>query len=139
MNNLNLVYPMIAMVALSFVVFVSLFYTRVQGIKNKQVSAFYYKLYQGQEANQKAVNLARNFSNLFETPTLFYIACLVAMQGSQVTMPFYICAWLYAGLRVQHTYIHVGKNKIMPRMTVYLISWSLLMAMLLQLLPALSN
>ena len=134
MKDLSLIYPMAAMVALSFVVFVSLFYSRVQGIKSQQVSASFYKLYQGQEDNDKAVKLSRNFSNIFETPTLFYVACLVAMHNEQISMPFYICAWLYVGTRIVHTYIHVGKNKIIARFTAYFLSWAVLITMWLQLI-----
>jgi hypothetical protein len=137
MNNYHLIYPMTAMVGLTFVVFICLFLARIQGIKKKQVSISFYKLYQGQENNEKATKLSRNFSNIFETPNLFYIACLVAMQGEQITKTFYLCAWLYVGIRTLHSYIHIGKNEINPRFAVYLISWLVLVVMWLQLMPIL--
>jgi hypothetical protein len=38
-------------------------------------------------------------------------------------------AWAYVAARVLHAFVHMGSNKIPPRMAIYGVSWALLLAM----------
>lgn len=124
-----LVYPMAAMVLLTAVVFVRMFLSRFGAVRAGEVSATYYKTYQGAEEPRASAQLSRHFINLFESPTLFYVACVVAMLIGQTGTLMLVLAWAYVAARAAHAWIHTGKNKMRPRMIVYLVSWIVLMAM----------
>jgi len=84
MRNFVLIYPMFAMVVLTVTVLLALFKARAGSVRRGEVSPAFYKLYQGSEAPDKSVKLARHFANIFEAPTLFYVACLGAMIRGRI-------------------------------------------------------
>ena len=130
MNEFILVYPMAAMVLLTAIVLVRMVLGRVGAVKRGEVDARYYKTYQGEntEPRQAAQN-ARHFVNLFENPVLFYAACIVAMVTGQGAGLIVWLAWAYVVTRVLHAVVHLGGNKIPPRMAIYGASWVVLLAM----------
>ncbi|MDP3937600.1 MAG: MAPEG family protein [Deltaproteobacteria bacterium] len=129
MNDYSLVYPMFAMVLLSFVILATLFRTRLRLIRNGEVNARYFKIYQDGAEPEAAAKLARHFVNLFEAPTLFYIACLSALIVGQSTLLMNVLAWLYVGFRCAHAYIHTGSNKLNHRVIAYFSGWTILLLM----------
>jgi hypothetical protein len=102
---------------------------RVAAVKRGEVDARFYKTYQGGPEPRKAAQHSRHFVNLFENPVLFYAACLAAMVTGQGTGLIVWLAWAYVACRVIHTTVHLGGNKIPPRMIVYGASWVVLLAM----------
>lgn len=129
----DLVYPMAAMVAFTFVVLIIMFRSRVQSVRKGEVSGHFYKTYRGEVEPDSSLKLSQHFSNIFEAPTLFYVACLTAMVLGKSTLVFYLLAWLYVILRIAHAYIHTGRNKLRARVKVYFISWIVLLLMWLDL------
>lgn len=133
MKELGLIYPMVAMVLLTFVVLIALFRTRTRAVSAGEISVTYFRTYQGAVEPESSVKLSRHFANIFEAPTLFYIACLAAMVAGQATAAFQALAWLYVGLRAIHAFVHTGGNRLKKRIAVYFASWLVLMAMWLYL------
>jgi len=133
MNSFVLVYPMCAMVLLTCCVLGALFRTRVKSVASGQITAKYFRTYRGEHEPDSSVQLSRHFTNIFEAPTLFYVACLVAMITAQATALLIALAWLYVGLRVVHAYVHIGSNRLRHRIRVYFGSWIILAAMWLTL------
>ena len=129
MNPFDLIYPMFAMVLLTAVVLVSLFMSRVQAVREGKVSAHYFKTRQDGIEPESSLKRSRQFSNIFESPTLFYIACLAAMITQQAALSFVLMAWIFVLLRVMHAYIHIGRNRLRPRIAVYALSWIVLLSM----------
>jgi hypothetical protein len=128
-NRFNLFFPMLAMFALTAVVLVILFRSRVRSVRERTVTTGYFKLYQGQVEPEYAAKAARHFTNLFEAPTLFYAVCLAAMVTQQADRALEVLAWAYVASRVAHTVIHLGINEIVPRMVAYFSSWGVLLTM----------
>jgi hypothetical protein len=128
-NALSLIYPMFAMVILSAIVLIVVFRNRVRAVKEGQVKAAYYKIYQGGSEPAYAIQAARHFTNLFEAPTLFYAACLAAMIAHSDSSWIWGLAWLYVLARVIHAFIHLGKNRLRPRIAAYFLSWLALVGM----------
>ena len=129
MTASDLVYPMFAMVLLTFVTLVRLFLMRSQAVRDGTADAVYFKTYREGSEPEAAAQLARNFSNLLEAPTLFYAACLAAIaldHGGALTLGL---AWLYVALRVVHTVIHTGSNAMYPRIGAYFTSWAALLGL----------
>lgn len=129
MSEYALVYPMAAMVLLTFIVLMRMVLGRVAAVRRGDVDARFYKTYQGDDEPRAAAQNTRHFVNLFENPVLFYAACVVAMITGQGTGLVFWLAWAYVAARILHAFVHLGSNKIPPRMAVYGVSWLLLLAM----------
>lgn len=76
---------------------------------------------------------ADNLRNLFELPVLFYLALVIAFVTAQAGPLFTLLAWLFVALRILHSAIHCGYNKVMHRFRVYLASVLVLFAIWLRL------
>ena len=120
---------MFAMVCLTAFVLVRMFRARVKALREGAVTPGYFKTYQGQQEPPQSAQTARHFINLFEAPVLFYVACATAMvvqiQGTGITL----LAWLYVAVRVVHAWIHLGVNKLNPRIGAYALSWLVLLTL----------
>jgi hypothetical protein len=132
----QLVYPMFAMVALTFVVLVRLFRTRVRAVREGQVPVGYFRIYQGALEPEAAAKLSRHFSNLFEAPTLFYVVCLADLVLKHTPPLTLILAWGYVCCRVAHAAIHLGRNSLRWRIGAYFTSWAFLVALWINLVLA---
>lgn len=129
MSEISLVYPMAAMVLLTLFVLVKMFRARVGAVKAGQIDANYYRLFQGATEPAAAQKVSRNFSNLFEAPTLFHVVCLAAMVTGITGLVMVVLAWVYVATRIAHTAIHLGPNKLRWRIRAYFLSWFTLAAM----------
>jgi len=124
-----LVFPMSAMAALTFSVLVRLFRARVRAITSGEVDSAYFRTYQNGVEPASSAKLARHFTNLFEAPVLFYVACLAAMVVNQVSVVLLALAWLYVFARAVHTFVHTGSNRLRQRVNAYFFSWLVLLAL----------
>ena len=136
-----LVYPMFALVLLTATVMVMLFRRRVQAVSERLITTAYYRIYQDQGVPEpeSAAKAARHFSNLFEAPTLFYVACLAAMITQRGGMTMVILAWCYVAARIAHAAIHLGPNTLRWRIRAYFASWLVLMGMWMTLVVGLAR
>ena len=130
-----LVYPMFAMVVVTAIVLVTLFRRRVHAVRERLITTAYYRIYQDQGVPEpeSAAKAARHFSNLFEAPTLFYVACLAAMFTRHAGVAMVVLAWGYVAARIAHAAIHLGPNRLRWRIRAYFASWLVLAAMWLVL------
>ena len=130
MIEVRLVYPMLAMVFLTFVVLIVLFRSRVRMVREGHAPVSYFRTFQGSlEQPDYAAKPARHFVNLFEAPTLFYAGCLAAMVVGVSGWPVLALAWGYVLARALHTAIHLGGNRVRHRLRAYFVSWLLLLAL----------
>lgn len=130
MSELSLVYPMLAMVLLTFVVLIVLFRSRVRMVREGLAPVSYFRTFQGSvEEPEYTVKPTRHFANLFEAPTLFYAGCLAAMVTGVTGTVVVVLAWGYVAMRYLHAFIHLGGNRVRYRMRAYFVSWLLLLAM----------
>ena len=129
METNQLIYPMFAMVLLTFSVVARLFFARRKAVAAGTVSVAYFKVYQGSPEPEASAKLARHFANLFEAPVLFYGACVAGIALHVAGGLFLALAWTYVLLRVVHTMIHTGANPLYPRIIAYFSSWIVLLAM----------
>lgn len=135
----SLVYPMAAMVLLTLFVLVKMFRARVGAVKAGQVDASFYRLFQGATEPAEPQKLSRNFSNLFEAPTLFHVVCLAAMVTGVTGLTMVALAWAYVATRIAHTAIHLGPNRLRWRIRAYFLSWVTLAAMWVTLVIGVST
>jgi hypothetical protein len=125
--NTHLIYwPAVAMAALTFVVWLRMYFTRVAQMKRERIHPQAVATSAQAAARLTDSSGADNFRNLFELPVLFYVALLLAAQTQQVTTLTLGLAWLFVALRVVHSAIHCTYNKVMHRFYAYLAGGSAL-------------
>jgi hypothetical protein len=129
MPELGLVYPMLALVLLTGGVLIALFRSRVRMVREGLAPVSYFRVFQGSPEPDYAVKPARQFTNLFEAPTLFYAGCLTAMVAGVTGTAVVALAWAYVAMRYVHAFIHLGANRVRYRMRAYFAGWVLLMAL----------
>lgn len=121
------------MFVLTTIVLLVMFRSRVRAVRSKEVPLGFFKTYQG-EVPAHLITPARHFANLFETPVLFYVACLASMILQHDGVIVVALAWGYVLTRYVHAYVHLGTNKVIVRMRVYFVSWLFLAALWISLL-----
>lgn len=129
---MNILYPVFAMLALTMIVLIRMGLARYHAVRRREVDGRYYELYQGEEPPRLRL-LSRHYSNLLETPPLFYITCLIAFVTGQQGALVIGLAWAYVALRFVHTYIHLSGNVVINRFRVFVLSVFVLAAMLVVL------
>jgi hypothetical protein len=107
-----------------------MFLKRVNAVKANSIKMQYFKTYnEGELPPREMIQADRNFTNLFEMPTLFYMVCGFALITHSVDTVMIISAWVYVALRCIHSYIHITHNKIRARMMAFAFSWLVLLFM----------
>jgi hypothetical protein len=129
MNADSLVFPMLAMVLLTFMVVVIVFRSRVRAVRAGLVPISFYALFQGAQEPEISAKPARHLANLFEAPVLFYAGCLAAMVTGATGTLVVALAWGYVAARLLHAWIHLGTNRIGARVRAFGLSWALLLAL----------
>jgi len=127
MTQYQLLYPMLALVLLTFGVAVVLFRARKRSVREGHTPVSYFRTFHGSQEPEFLAQATRHFSNLFETPTLFYAGCLAAMVAN-VTDAFAVAvAWGYVAARCLHAWIHLRGNRLRHRVPVFFTSFLLLL------------
>lgn len=122
--NLTLVFPMAAMVLLTFAVALWMLRMRLAAVRTGQIKMDYFKLVGGPgEPPRQMLQADNHFRNLFEVPVLFYAGCLVAMVIPLFGPMVQFWAWLFVLARVLHACMHLGSNRIRFRSRAYFLSW----------------
>lgn len=119
MNTNPMWWPAVAMVVLTFVVWIRMYRSRVGEMKRERIHPQAVALSAQMAERLKDTRAADNFRNLFELPVLFYLALVVAVQTTQVGALTLALAWAFVVLRVVHSAIHCSYNKVIHRFYVY--------------------
>lgn len=120
MPDTGIFHPALAMVALTVVVWVRLFFSRVGTMMRERIHPQSVATSAAMAARIPDSRVADNFRNLFELPVLFYLAVVVAAIAGLVTPVVLALAWLFVALRAVHSAIHCTYNKVMHRFYAYL-------------------
>lgn len=129
MSDFRLVYPMLALVLLTFGVAVVLFRARVRSVREGHTPVSYFRTFQGSQEPEFLAKPTRQFANLFELPTLFYAGCLAALvTGVTGAVPLAL-AWAFVLARLAHAWVHLGRNRIRHRLPIYLTGWICVLAL----------
>lgn len=123
-----IILPMLALVALTFTVWVYMYVTRIGEMRRKKIDA------QRLDTRSHAQGLltdsavvADNLKNLFEVPILFYAGLLLSMV-LMIQDPLLVqLSWGFVALRFIHSLVHCTYNRVMHRFLAYLASCLILM------------
>ncbi|MDH5824364.1 MAPEG family protein [Luteimonas sp. RD2P54] len=125
--------PGLAMVALTFVVMAVMYRRRVAQMLRERIHPQAVATSTQAAARLTDCTAADNFRNLFELPVLFYFALLTAALTGQATATVQALAWSFVALRIAHSAIHCGYNKVMHRFRVYALGALVLLVLWLRL------
>jgi hypothetical protein len=125
-----MLYPILAMVVLTAMVWGRLYVTRVRKVRTKRIPV--QELADRSRASRLLQDVAGpsdNLINLFELPVLFYVAMILLYVTGHGDGVYLAMAWIYVSLRAAHSFIHCTYNRVMHRFGVYLLSSVVLWAM----------
>lgn len=124
---MNILYPVFALSGLTLLLMGRLGVLRYLAVKSGSIDPKFFVLYRGYDEPEKLAVHSRHVVNLFETPLLFYLICIVAFVTEQSSTVLVALAWLYVGLRFVHSYIHLTSNVVLQRFRVFILSMLTLM------------
>jgi len=129
-----LLIPLLAQVALTFIMMLIMYRRRVIEMKSKRIHP--------QRAKTRSItygvltdseSAANNYANLFESPVLFYTAILLTLMLMIQDSILVNLAWLYVGARYVHSIIHISYNRVMHRLSAFMFSSFILLAIWVRL------
>ena len=129
-----LLIPLLAQVALTFIVMLVMYLRRIAEMKTKRVHPQRTKTRSSAHGVlTDSESAADNLSNLFESPVLFYTAILVTLMLMVQDPVVVTLAWIYVASRYIHSFIHITYNRVMHRFSVFIFSSFTLLAIWVRL------
>lgn len=124
-----LLLPLLAQVALTFIVMLIMYRKRVTEMKVKRIHPQRIRTRSKSKALlTDSASAADNFSNLFELPILFYTAILLTLILMVQDGILVILAWSFVISRYLHSFVHVSYNRVMHRFSFFVFSSFVLLA-----------
>jgi hypothetical protein len=124
----SIFFPAIALVGLTFVIWVLLYQRRVGAMRKHRVNPERLKTRASRVPLDEQASAADNFQNLLELPLLFYTLVLAVYATRRVDLLYLVLAWGFVALRMVHSVVHVSYNRVMHRFTAYFLGGVLLWA-----------
>jgi hypothetical protein len=128
MSNTALLYPVLAHVALVFVLAVIMFNRRVEALKAREAS-LKAALFPADAFPPRATLAANAYQNQFEMPVLFYAVIAFSIIFGAVSIWQVALAWAYVAARLVHAYLHVSGASAVQRLRPFAVSFILLLAL----------
>jgi hypothetical protein len=119
-NSIELIRPIVALVALTGIVWALMVVVRNTAVFRGAASIGYYRGYTGNAPPEWIERPARAFMNLLEVPVLFYVVCLLMLVTQRFDATQVALAWTFVALRAAHAAIHIGWNDVRFRFFAYL-------------------
>ncbi len=129
MQQTWILYPLFVLVLLSMGVGFRMLQLRYRAVLQDGLSPSYFRLNQGDNPPQYMMQAEQHFTNLYETPVLFYAIVILIYVLNMTNLFTVVLAWAYIASRLMHAYVHMGKNRILHRRNVFLVSIALLATM----------
>jgi hypothetical protein len=104
-------------------------FRRVRAVRAGRLHARAFRLGESDEVPDEISVVNRNYMNLLEIPVLFYVVCLAFFVTHRVGPAAVWLAWIYVGLRMVHSLIHLTSNRVVQRFYVFATSNVVLMAL----------
>lgn len=119
MRNPAILFPMFALAAWTFVVLMLIPLVRVRAARRREIVVDDFKY--GESATvPPAVSIPnRNYMNLLELPTLFYVVCIVLYVTAGTSTATIALAWAFVVLRIAHSAIHLSYNHVLHRLAAF--------------------
>ena len=125
---MTILWPAFALFLLTMLVVARLATLRFGAVRGRQVDPRFYKIYRGEGEPESVAVVSRHVSNLYEMPTLFYAGTAIAFAAGLAGTPLVTLGWTYVGLRLVHSFVHLGSNNVLWRFRVFALSWLALLS-----------
>lgn len=122
-----ILFPMLAMVALTLMVAMLMLKRRISAFKTKRIHPQKVALSAQMAALVEDTRASDNFRNLFETPVLFYAAILTIFSANLLATAHLWMAWAYVAARYGHSFIQCTDNNVMRRFYAFISSVTLVL------------
>jgi hypothetical protein len=129
MSSNYIIWPVLAQVFLTLMMFIILGVRKTEAVKagevNRQQAALSNRVWP-----EGVIKVSNNIANQFEVPVLFYVLCLVLYSINAVDTVAVVLAWLFVLSRFAHAYVHLGSNYVPVRFRLFLVGCLVMIAML---------
>ncbi len=130
MQIFGILWPTIALVALIWIVWATMFVMRFRHMKRTPPKQWDFDSTESAQAYFAPVEMpSNNLRNLFETPVLYFALVPLLLVTHMASTTQVMLAWAFVILRAAHSFIHIGPKKVPLRFLVYAASCAVLMAM----------
>jgi hypothetical protein len=92
---------------------------RIWAVRARRLQRDAFRLGESKEVPEDVAVVNRNLMNLLEMPVLFYVVCLSFYVTRHVNAGVTRLAWVYVGLRLLHSLIHLTTNRVLHRMLAF--------------------
>lgn len=134
MKQSLIIYPVFAVVLLTFVIGIRMLRLRIKAVKDGNLNPGYFLLNRGAKLPDGLAKVTQHYDNLFEMPVLFYVACLSILATDNTDGVFIGLAWLFVAARYAHAYIHTTYNGLKHRRLAFLAGTTVVALIWLKLL-----
>lgn len=131
--GMDILQPAVALMIWTMIIWAWMYATRIPAMQKAQIQPDEARLtgLLDQKLPPQVQWKSHNYNHLHEAPTVFYaVAIILAILGQGDGMNAFL-GWIYMGLRVAHSLVHVTANKVMVRFVLFLLSSLVLVALIL--------
>lgn len=129
MNSNYIIWPVLAQIFLTLMMFIILGVRKAKAVKagevNRQQAALSNRVWPAD-----VIKVSNNIANQFEVPVLYYVLCLVLYSINAVDIVAVVLAWLFVLSRFAHANVHLGSNYVPVRFRLFLAGCLVMIAML---------
>lgn len=117
--NKELFWPLLSMFVMTFGLSLYMLYVRIRDARSGKMDYRYFFTYDTGKPSDDVTKTQRHYANLFEVPVLYYVVVILALIYGFNSSLFLSLSWFFVISRIVHMLIHVGPNKLYPRMTAF--------------------
>ncbi|MDH5178978.1 MAG: MAPEG family protein [Gammaproteobacteria bacterium] len=120
MQSAQILYPIFAMVLITVVLGFNMLRLRFRAVRQDGLHAGYFLYNRGAKPPEYLLRSEQHFTNLFETPMLFYVVVILAYVTQHTDAINITLAWLFVASRLLHAWQHLGYNTLTWRRRTFL-------------------
>ncbi|MEP3435988.1 MAG: MAPEG family protein [Hoeflea sp.] len=113
-------WPVLAQVLLTYGVYLVVSSRRIGAVKAGAATPSDFKVPSIEP--EPSATAARNLSNQFELPVLFFAACLSLYVTGGAGAAAVVVAWAFVLARAAHAYVHLTSNRVLLRRRLFIVS-----------------
>lgn len=127
MTGYEMFWPVVAHVALVYVLYLLLSVRRARMIREGRIAVADYR--ENRDEPAEGLVVRNSIANQFELPVLFYACCILLYITEADNPPVLVLAWIFVALRYAHAYVHVTSNNLRYRSPIFAAGYVVLAAM----------
>ncbi|PST26233.1 hypothetical protein C7U60_04165 [Mesorhizobium plurifarium] len=127
MTGFEIIWPMVAHVALVFMLYALLSMRRVALVRAGKIDVSVFR--ENRDEPGESLVVRNSIANQFELPVLFHFCCVLLYLTEADNPAALGLAWLFVALRYAHAFVHVTGNRLRYRRPLFMAGFVVLGAM----------